>query len=46
MFIDFLAERLPREIERSRLDCGGNCDEVRAKLKQASERSLVTAEVG
>jgi DNA-binding transcriptional LysR family regulator len=28
VFIDFLAEHLPRQIEASRLDCGGNCAEV------------------
>ena len=27
VFIDFLAEHLPKEIESSRLDCGGKCDE-------------------
>lgn len=27
VFIDFLAEHLPKEIESSRLDCGGKCEE-------------------
>ena len=27
VFIDFLAENLPKQIESSRLDCGGKCDE-------------------
>jgi hypothetical protein len=30
VFIDFLAEHLPRQIESSRLDCGGKCDEAKA----------------
>ena len=28
VFIDFLAEHLPRQIESSRLDCGGVCDKA------------------
>lgn len=36
VFIDFLAEHLPQEIERSRLDCGGNCAELAEKLKRAT----------
>ena len=31
VFIDFLAEHLPKEIESSRLDCGGKCDESTGK---------------
>ena len=27
VFIDFLAEHLPKQIESSRLDCGGKCGE-------------------
>jgi hypothetical protein len=43
VFIDFLAEHLPKEIESSRLDCGGKCDETgkngevaEIKVKKAS----------
>ena len=43
VFIDFLAEHLPKEIESSRLDCGGKCDEAgkngevaEIKVKKAS----------
>jgi hypothetical protein len=46
VFIDFLAEHLPQQIESSRLDCGGKCtkeaDQALAvalannKVKQAS----------
>ena len=31
VFIDFLAEHLPQQIESSRLDCGGKCSEEKAK---------------
>ncbi|MFW9487253.1 LysR family transcriptional regulator [Xanthomonas euvesicatoria pv. euvesicatoria] len=48
VFIDFLAEHLPQEIERSRLDCGGNCAELAEKLKRAAGTAprLVVAEAG
>ena len=42
VFIDFLAEHLPRQIEGSRLDCGGKCegdegkDAPLAAIRQAS----------
>ncbi len=45
VFIDFLAERLPREIERSRLDCGGDCSKLAEKLKRVQQPALV-AEAG
>ncbi len=31
VFIDFLAEHLPQQIESSRLDCGGKCSEEKDK---------------
>jgi DNA-binding transcriptional LysR family regulator len=31
VFIDFLAENLPQQIEASRLDCGGKCEGADAK---------------
>jgi hypothetical protein len=31
VFIDFLAENLPQQIESSRLDCGGKCEGAEAK---------------
>ncbi len=48
VFIDFLAEHLPQEIERSRLDCGGTCAELAEKLKRAAGTAprLVVAEAG
>ncbi len=33
VFIDFLAEHLPKQIEASRLDCGGNCGEPRDSVR-------------
>jgi len=45
VFIDFLAERLPREIERSRLDCGGDCGKLAEKIKRVQQPALV-AEAG
>jgi DNA-binding transcriptional LysR family regulator len=38
VFIDYLAEHLPQQIEASRLDCGGKCVDrlVELGLRQAS----------
>lgn len=43
VFIDFLAEHLPQQIEASRLDCGGKCSEA---AERALELALDNARAG
>ncbi|MEG0894041.1 MAG: LysR substrate-binding domain-containing protein, partial [Oscillospiraceae bacterium] len=40
VFIDFLAEHLPTELEASRLHCGGACERAKEKIRASMAGSL------
>jgi DNA-binding transcriptional LysR family regulator len=40
VFIDFLAEHLPPELEASRLDCGGACERAKEKIRASTVGAL------
>jgi len=40
VFIDFLAEHLPPQLEASRLDCGGACERAKEKIKASALGAL------
>jgi len=40
VFIDFLAEHLPPELEASRLHCGGACERAKEKIRASMAGSL------
>ena len=45
VFIDFLAEHLPPQLEASRLDCGGACERAKEKIR-ASTMGALAIEAG
>jgi len=45
VFIDFLAENLPPQLEASRLDCGGACERAKEKIR-ASMAGALAIEAG
>ena len=40
VFIDFLAEHLPPQLEASRLDCGGACEKAKERIKASALGAL------
>ncbi|KAG1395904.1 hypothetical protein G6F59_013907 [Rhizopus arrhizus] len=40
VFIDFLAEHLPSQLEAARLDCGGACEQAKERIKASALGAL------